>query len=57
MYRSQYFEGGRTLTAAMSAIDIALYDALGKKVRPHFATAAPNRRVLMRLMRLMGLAH
>ena len=26
MYRSQYFEGGRTLTAAISSIDIALYD-------------------------------
>ena len=32
MYRSQYFEGGRVLTAAMSAIDIALYDCLGKKL-------------------------
>lgn len=32
MYRSQYFEGGRTLTAAISAIDIALYDCLGKKL-------------------------
>lgn len=30
MYRSQYFEGGRVLAAAISAIDIALYDALGK---------------------------
>ncbi len=30
MYRSQYFEGGRTLTSAISAIDIALYDILGK---------------------------
>ena len=30
MYRSQYFEGGRTLTAAMSAIDIALHDIVGK---------------------------
>ena len=30
MYRSQYFEGGRTITAAMSAIDIALYDIVGK---------------------------
>ena len=30
MYRSQYFEGGRVLTAAMSAIDIALHDAVGK---------------------------
>lgn len=31
-YRSQYFEGGRVLTAAMSAIDIALYDVLGKRL-------------------------
>ena len=30
MYRSQYFEGGRVLTAAISAIDIALYDIIGK---------------------------
>jgi galactonate dehydratase len=30
MYRSQYFEGGRTLVAAISAIDIALYDIAGK---------------------------
>jgi len=30
MYRSQYFEGGRVLAAAISAIDIALYDILGK---------------------------
>ena len=30
MYRSQYFEGGRVLTAAMSAIDIALHDITGK---------------------------
>ena len=30
MYRSQYFEGGRILTGAISAIDIALYDVLGK---------------------------
>ncbi|MGI9500841.1 MAG: mandelate racemase/muconate lactonizing enzyme family protein [Geminicoccaceae bacterium] len=31
-YRSQYFEGGRVLTAAMSAIDIALHDILGKRL-------------------------
>jgi galactonate dehydratase len=31
-YRSQYFEGGRIITAAMSAIDIALYDLLGKRL-------------------------
>jgi galactonate dehydratase len=30
MYRSQYFEGGRVLTAAISALDIALYDIAGK---------------------------
>jgi len=30
MYRSQYFEGGRVLTAAISAIDLALYDIAGK---------------------------
>ena len=30
MYRSQYFEGGRVLTAAISAIDIALHDITGK---------------------------
>ena len=30
LYRSQYFEGGRALTAAISAIDIALYDLKGR---------------------------
>ncbi|MBM4436757.1 MAG: mandelate racemase/muconate lactonizing enzyme family protein [Actinobacteria bacterium] len=30
MYRSQYYEGGRVLTAAISAIDIALHDIAGK---------------------------
>jgi galactonate dehydratase len=30
MYRGQYFEGGRTITAAISAIDIALWDIAGK---------------------------
>ena len=30
VYRSQYFEGGRVLTAALSAIDIALHDIAGK---------------------------
>jgi galactonate dehydratase len=30
LYRSQHFEGGRVLTAAMSAIDIAHYDNKGK---------------------------
>lgn len=58
LYRSQYFEGGRVLLAAQSAIDIALYDIVGKAlgvpvyellggkhrdVIPCFATAsAPN---------------
>jgi galactonate dehydratase len=32
MYRSQYFEGGRVLTGAISAIDIALHDIAGKKL-------------------------
>ncbi len=31
LYRGQYFEGGRTLTAAISAIDIALWDIAGKR--------------------------
>ncbi len=30
LYRSQYFEGGRVLLAAQSAIDIALFDLVGK---------------------------
>ncbi|MGL6210351.1 MAG: mandelate racemase/muconate lactonizing enzyme family protein [Paracoccaceae bacterium] len=30
VYRSQYFEGGRVLQAALSAIDIALHDLKGK---------------------------
>ncbi len=30
LYRSHYFEGGRVITSAMSAIDIALYDIVGK---------------------------
>jgi galactonate dehydratase len=30
MYRSQYFEGGRVLQAAISAIDIALHDVVAK---------------------------
>lgn len=30
MYRSQYFEGGRVLTAAQSALDIAFHDIKGK---------------------------
>ena len=30
LYRSQYFEGGRVLTAAQSALDIALHDIKGK---------------------------
>ncbi|GIT18740.1 MAG: hypothetical protein CM1200mP39_15460 [Dehalococcoidia bacterium] len=38
MYRSAYFEGGRVITAAMSAIDIALHDIMGKKL----STCFPN---------------
>ena len=30
LYRSQYFEGGRVLQAAISAIDIALHDIKGR---------------------------
>ena len=30
LYRSQYFEGGSTITAAISAIDLALHDIKGK---------------------------
>ena len=30
MYRSQYFEGGRVLVAAMAAIDMALHDLVAK---------------------------
>ena len=32
LYRSQYYEGGRVLLAAQSAIDIALYDLVGKSL-------------------------
>ncbi|MCZ6869359.1 MAG: mandelate racemase/muconate lactonizing enzyme family protein, partial [Gammaproteobacteria bacterium] len=32
MYRSQYFEGGRTLTASIAAVDLALDDIAGKKL-------------------------
>ena len=32
MYRSQYFEGGRVLTGAIAAIDIALHDLVAKKL-------------------------
>ena len=32
MYRSQYFEGGRVLMGAISAIDIALHDLVGKSL-------------------------
>ena len=32
LYRSQYFEGGRVLTAAQSAIDIALHDLVARSL-------------------------
>ena len=32
MYRSQYFEGGRVLTGAISAIDIALHDVVARSL-------------------------
>ena len=32
MYRSHYFEGGRVVAAAMSAIDIALYDMNARRL-------------------------
>ena len=32
MYRGQYFEGGRVLTGAISAIDIALHDLVARKL-------------------------
>ncbi|MBI2431964.1 MAG: mandelate racemase/muconate lactonizing enzyme family protein [Candidatus Hydrogenedentes bacterium] len=31
-YRSAYYEGGRVITGVMAAIDIALYDIIGKKL-------------------------
>lgn len=40
LYRGQYFEGGRVVTAAISAIDIALWDIAGK------ALGAPIHRLL-----------
>ena len=32
LYRGQYFEGGRILTGAISAIDIALHDLVARKL-------------------------
>ena len=32
MYRGQYFEGGRVITAAISAIDIALHDLNARRL-------------------------
>ena len=32
MYRGQYFEGGRILTGAISAVDIALHDIVARKL-------------------------
>lgn len=68
MYRSQYFEGGRVLTAAISAIDIALYDIAGKALNvpayqllggkqrdfvPCFATTSANGDQLLADVRLL----
>ncbi len=33
MYRSAYYEGGRVITGAMAAIDMALYDIVGKALK------------------------
>jgi galactonate dehydratase len=68
LYRSQYFEGGRVLTAAQSAIDIALYDIKGKalnvpvyellggkqrEVIPCFATASGHGQKLVDDVKLL----
>jgi galactonate dehydratase len=68
MYRSQYFEGGRVLAAAISAIDIALYDLAGKALNvsvyqllggkqrdyvPCFATTGANGAQLLEDVRLL----
>jgi len=33
LYRSAYYEGGRIITGIMSAIDMALYDIVGKALK------------------------
>ncbi len=68
LYRSQYFEGGRVLLAAQSAIDIALYDIKGKAlgvpvyellggkhrdVIPCFATASGHGQKLIEDVKLL----
>jgi galactonate dehydratase len=68
LYRSQYFEGGRVLLAAQSAIDIALYDIKGKalgvpvyellggkqrEVIPCFATASGHEAKLVEDVKLL----
>jgi galactonate dehydratase len=45
MYRSQYFEGGRVLTAAISAIDIALHDLVAKVYLAHLKRSKTSLRV------------
>ena len=49
MYRSQYFEGGRALTAAISAIDIALHVGTGEKLRVGIAADAGRAAEALRL--------
>ncbi|MBL8045063.1 MAG: mandelate racemase/muconate lactonizing enzyme family protein [Anaerolineales bacterium] len=68
LYRSQYFEGGRVLLAAQSAIDIALHDIVGKalnvpvyellggkhrEVIPCFATASGHAERLIEDVQLL----
>ena len=59
MYRSQYFEGGRVLTAAISAIDVALHDVVAPEPRrtglpASGRRAAPPRALLHNLPRAHG---
>ena len=52
MYRSQYFEGGRVLTAAISAIDIALHDIVAQSLGvPVYQLLGGKQRDLCALLR------